>query len=886
LETVERAFLGKGAFRTLAKASEAHRSFLKESIELREYQEDALGRFIYYLDEYKDRPEQLHLMFNMATGSGKTVLMAALIAELYNRGFRRFLFFTRLSNIVDKTRINFISNPSGKYIFNSRIENEGAQVRILEVDKFSTGEIDHVEIVFKTTGALHEHVHNPKENGLYFDSETPIVLLADEAHNLSSMTLASAQASSDELFATDWESTVNGILKSNMQNCLLEFTATARLDSAAKEILDKYRDKALVKYDLKQFRLDGYSKDIETFELDLDVLTRSLTAMVLSQFRLRLALEFGINLKPVVLFKANRVSVGTATDLKDDTKIVSSIFKQSLNSMVQKLDGNQIDQIRKLESEHISRAFDFFDQIGLTSRKLALEIQHDFSQNRILSVDDDEDLHASGHLLNTLEDQDNPIRAIIATEKLNEGWDVLNLFDIVRLYNTRDAKSNKPGAKTVQEAQLVGRGARYWPFDYETLPADKRKFDSDISNDLRFLELMTYHSKTNSRYIQELRAALVESGILAERYVEATVEVKESVRTSDFWKGTPIFLNSLVKRSSLATGVEGRHQSVNFEPDFPPNIFNLGGVKARETMIFDSDAASAELIPGFYLELQALNLNLKMASLASSKLGTLKRLKSMFGPMESRQDFIENPKFLGKLKCRVRGASGIEQLTEVELFAICSFVIRKVLESASTTTTANVGSREFEPKSLDEVFGKTKTLKLDESANAERLRPFADANLSQEEWFAQNEIWGTSEEKELLRFILANLSELRTHFASVLLVRNEMHFPIYSFQDGAAFYPDFVLFLEDRTGTSMGGLQVFLEPKGDQFLDSQSRFTNSRESWKQNLLTTLEERAIVSATSGGHAVIGLPFFNSGKKNAELLSAFQAAFSQLMKFETK
>ena len=41
-------------------------------------------------------------------------------------------------------------------------------------------------------------------------------------------------------------------------------------------------------------------------------------------------------------------------------------------------------------------------------------------------------------LLNTLvnlEDATNPILAGIDVEVLNEGWDVLNLFDIVRLYD-------------------------------------------------------------------------------------------------------------------------------------------------------------------------------------------------------------------------------------------------------------------------------------------------------------------------------------------------------------------------------------------------------------------------------------------------------------------
>ena len=66
--------------------------------------------------------------------------------------------------------------------------------------------------------------------------------------------------------------------------------------------------------------------------------------------------------------------------------------------------------------------------------------------------------------VNTLEDKDNPIRAIFAVQKLNEGWDVLNLFDIVRCYEARDSGKNRIGKTTISEAQLIGRGARYFPF--------------------------------------------------------------------------------------------------------------------------------------------------------------------------------------------------------------------------------------------------------------------------------------------------------------------------------------------------------------------------------------------------------------------------------------
>ena len=99
-------------------------------------------------------------------------------------------------------------------------------------------------------------------------------------------------------------------------------------------------------------------------------------------------------------------------------------------------------------------------------------------------------------------------------KKLNEGWDVLNLFDIVRLYETRDGKGDKIGKTTLSEAQLIGRGARYFPFKLEEGQDQyKRKYDDDVSNDLKILEELYYHTKEDNRYISELKKALVASGV-------------------------------------------------------------------------------------------------------------------------------------------------------------------------------------------------------------------------------------------------------------------------------------------------------------------------------------------------------------------------------------
>lgn len=91
----------------------------------------------------------------------------------------------------------------------------------------------------------------------------------------------------------------------------------------------------------------------------------------------------------------------------------------------------------------MQEAYDYFVQNSISFEQLAQEIKEDFSATHCISANNDKELEKNQLLLNTLEDIDNPYRAVFAVDKLNEGWDVLNLFDIVRLYETRDGKNGK-----------------------------------------------------------------------------------------------------------------------------------------------------------------------------------------------------------------------------------------------------------------------------------------------------------------------------------------------------------------------------------------------------------------------------------------------------------
>src|SRR5690554_7674354 len=94
------------------------------------------------------------------------------------------------------------------------------------------------------------------------------------------------------------------ILHQSFNNFLMEFTAT--LDYDSREIVRKYQDKVLYKYDLAQFRIDKYSKEINLVRSHYDEQDRIIQALILNLYRQELATSNNINLKPVILFKAKR----------------------------------------------------------------------------------------------------------------------------------------------------------------------------------------------------------------------------------------------------------------------------------------------------------------------------------------------------------------------------------------------------------------------------------------------------------------------------------------------------------------------------------------------------------------------------------------------------
>ena len=853
---------------------------INPKFDLREYQKEALGRFDFYYNGYNKRKNPSQLLFNMATGSGKTLIMAVSILYLYDQGYRNFIFFVNSLNIIEKTRDNFLNPLSEKYLFAPRIKFGEKEVRVVEVSNFETTHPEDISIIFSTIHGLHSRLNKPRENSVTYEDfeEKEVVLISDEEHHLNTLTklkrknipylfkdntesisLNGLSKTEKEEFRS-WEGTVQRIVKKNSKNILLQFTATIELEN--ENIKAKYDDKIIYKYDLKQFRLDKYSKEIEVLQADLEPIDRALQAVILSQYRRKVAEKHKIRLKPVILFKSNRVTPPTKQRNKDT--VVSKEFKEEFLGKIENLTTQDIDKFKNVKSETITEAFKYFEKNKITTANLIKEIQNDFDETKCLSIDSSVEIREKQILVNSLEDKNNEIRAVFAVEMLNEGWDVLNLFDIVRLYNTLDAKAGKPGKTTIKEAQLIGRGARYYPFKLtETQEFYKRKYDDDIDNELRILEKLYYHSAHNPKYIQELHKVLVGIGIVPAKSVERKLIIKDDFKKTDFWKKGVIFLNDRVENGRLdIKGLDDADISREFRIALRTGLAEEEEILSEDFRFLQEDGVTSKKT------FRATDFGSNVWRSAIDKLDFFhfSILKRYFPHLNSISEFISDSKYLGNIEIIVSGNRQVlKNLTPRQKQGIAIDVLQDISKGARTNTTEYIGKKEFRAEMLRSIF-KDKILKLD--GDSEKAKGMSDSlNLLKKDWYAQNDNFGTSEEKSFILFMDDTIEKLQKKYKEIALLRNERFFQIFNFEDGQGFEPDFVLLLKKENSNNIEVLQIFIEPKGNQFKDSSGGFEKSKEGWKQKFLLELEEKSeiIYKQENKDFRLLGLPFYNENMK---------------------
>ena len=832
--------------------------YIKENLnpdfELRPYQEAAFCNYITYFENPKIRQKPTQTLFHMATGSGKTLIMAGLMLYLYKQGYRNFLFFVNLSNIVRKTKENFLTQTSSKYLFAENLILDGDRIKVKEVSNFQNTDENAINICFTTIQGLHSDMWAVKENSLSIDDfyGKKIVLISDEAHHLS----ASTKKQNDDENVKSWEYTVERIFNSSPENVLLEFTATCDIKNP--DILRKYENKIIFDYPLSKFRDDLYSKEIKTLRTDSPVFDRSLQAVLLSQYRLKVFQDNRLNIKPVILLKSHRI--------KDNANNMAA-FISGISALTSTKIQEVFDTIRG-QAPIMQEAYEYFVKNGISFDQLAQEIKEDFSAIHCISANEDKEIEKNQLILNSLEDIDNPYRAVFAVDKLNEGWDVLNLFDIVRLYETRDGKNGKPGAGTISEAQLIGRGARYCPFRIDDeQPKYQRKYDDDVDNQLRICETLYYHCWNEPRYISELHTALREIGLDLEGIVTKRYSLKDSFKSDELYQTGYVFTNERILKSRADV-----HELL---PSVRDKIYDVdisvgrGGEDVVLEEISSDKSVETHSITMTFKEIADINYSTVNRALRQFDVFKFNTLKSYFPNIKSTYEFVRDENYLGNIKIKV--TSKYKALPMNVVYRACVNVLSKIALKISAIEEVYEGATEFKAHYLHEyirdksinvkpISGSIGVSQNDASVGTNRL------DLSSEDWFVFNDNFGTSEEKAFVRYFKDYVDTLRSKYDKVYLLRNERQIHLYSFDGGERFEPDYILYLCKNRADSVEQLIVFVEPKGTHLIDS--------DKWKEDFLLELKEKAIPTVTfvdDNKYRIWGFHFFNTEYRSVEFES---------------
>lgn len=811
---------------------------LKPGFGQRPYQIESFQRYILcHNEDFEGRPKKpFHLLYNMATGSGKTLVMAGLMLYLYEKGFRNFLFFVNSNNIIKKTKDNFLNPQASKYLFNDKIVIDGKEVYIKETDTFESADDKNINIKFTTIQQLHIDLNNTKENSVTYEDfkDKKMVLIADEAHHLV------AGTRSGNLFGS-WEDTVKKIHETNFDNILLEFTATIDTETAA--LLNHYQDKVIFKYDLAEFRIDKYSKEINLIRSGFDQQERIIQALILNLYRQELATANNINLKPVILFKAKKT-------IKE-----SEQNKIDFHNLIDLMSAQMVDQIRNTATVSIvQKAFNFFDSIKISSVEISRRIKSNFRFENCISANNDEEAEKNQLLLNTLEDENNPIRAVFAVQKLNEGWDVLNLYDIVRLYEGQNTGGTNTtvGATTLAEAQLIGRGARYFPFALEE-GQDKytRKCDDDQGNDLKILEELYYHTKEDSRYISELKKALVESGIYEDedKLVTKQLTLKLDFKETEFYKTGKVVFNKKVEKSynnvkSFADlGVSKR----NF-------AFTLSSGSGRISSAFGKEEeTTTEKTESKDIKISAIPKHIVRFALAQNPYFYFDSLERHFPNVGSLSNFIESTDYLGSLEITFNGTkTRLADISNNDYLLAIQGLLQSIESEIKSNLTEFEGS-DYIKEYVHKVF-KDKEIKV--YKDSERADG-QEALVANEPWYVYNANYGTSEEKKFVELFQRRFEGLKEKFTNIYLIRNEREIKIID-KLGRAFEPDFVLFCKQKKGKELT-YQVFIEPKGAHLI--------ANDKWKEEFLKQIrEEEKTIKIDTDNYVITGVPFYNYANEN--------------------
>lgn len=810
---------------------------------LRPYQKQALINLDWTQRRSEHTPDYRQLLFNMATGSGKTDLMAAIILYMYAEyRYQNFLFVVNTNAVVAKTYENLLNGASAKYLFRDPLTIAGQHLEIMPVHRFPDVPVPGVLYLRLTTiQSLANELNSPRENGLTYESlaEQKLVILADEAHHFSAQT----KSKTDQLNHS-WENVLDRVRQGNSANRQFEFTAT--IDLQDELVYQKYRDKIVYRYDLSQFIYQGYSKRVYRLQANNDDQAKMLNAVLLSQYRKRLARQLKIpDFKPVILFKSNKITVSKATRAAFIT-LISELTVTGLQNFIKQQTRTTISQALKL-------AYAYWLKQDLAT--VVVELKRDFKTLNTINVNESAKEGILGDLndltnLNTLENPDNPFRVIFAVAKLSEGWDVLNLYDIVRIGEQPTTLN-----QTNSEAQLIGRGARYNPFSYQGKRSYTRRFDQ-AQPAMQLLEGLYYHTINEPKYLDNLKKSLDKMDLPVEDdtdYDVLTTTVKPKFKRTNIYKTGNLFYNTLENVPETEFNCLKRY-GVN--TDMMAEV-NLVDTTSETTYNAAAGTDNALTETRRVLDFKTDQRIVKKA-MSRNKFFRFATLKQYIPPLTSLHEFMTNENWLGNIRLDARVSRNAAPLDRPQQLHAVEQYLAFIQNQITRNFKRQRGTNQFKPMPIKDVVAdyQKKVPRHFANPRAALIQPYP---MHKQDWYVYEEAIVDQLEKSCIDLIANLVGRFRQKFDNVYLIRNDERnsdFKLHAFgadtEHYSGFMPDFILYL----GQPQASYQIYIEPKGDQLLN--------QDQWKEELLKTIRPENIdLIGENQQVKLYGVRFFTKG-----------------------
>lgn len=512
---------------------------------LRYYQTEALYVLDYLLRTSHDKREKKSLIetideeanvkapflgFEMATGSGKTMLMGASIFYILKKyGIRNYLIITPAStDIYQKTILNFARGTfesvwanDAAFTFNLVTGDDyitplydgfdstrDASIFVFNISKFGTNAVN-------TTKSWEASIWKDQNGNTvsirdYLQKEK-LVIITDEAHH------AQSRVSKE-------------IIKSFHPELVLEFTATA-IETAKSDA--KKAQTVVYKYDIRRLLEDGYGKTVKAVALSVDEIAKKakkqadvpqgeklklITLVLIHLLKKRAVLRDDKirGLKPIAFVK-----------VKDETTFAQKVFDYLRNELSEDAENLSIilDKLKAQELE-ITDLLQMMiaDEFGNDINKLKREIKRVTQTAIFYHGKSDKETEKRWNNIRR-----NEVEFVVYMQRLDEGIDLPNIYSMAVVAD------NLTEFKTAVK-QIIGRGVR--------LGKEKREFDESADKMLAQAEKLHVVCDQGAAFEEVILSIQKEFG-LTDKYLSIERERKKIVNhaKSDLLEG--LFLPSI-----------------------------------------------------------------------------------------------------------------------------------------------------------------------------------------------------------------------------------------------------------------------------------------------------------------------------------------------------